>query len=714
MVGINSSSGRSARFGLLGTGNNKTASRVRRTVFAAASCVLTVAGCTPTTSRHLTEPTSTSEMMGQLDRVSQHLAEWGTASLSAPLPTRSNETFRFDLEVSDAELYSSKRTQGAALLAISQALKVGLGVSSSIAPVGPTTKPMPDVPQPSTPDAVGALRELANAFEDDLSLPPGYRARLAASDRAELGMHKFLSAPKGLTDGEEVLFVPFTVSCRPGWRTGGGDHIAQVDVRMSYVISDADGSREFEHGYEDAVYPRVISVYPAFVSQELDLQYSRRQLFALALQLAISGKIASAQGAIDFANRLEQDSRTATGLSQVVSYSNAGRHFGYEFRPAFSSLRDPSAKRSGPGYRLEATSFPAFALVSVNRTDFDQLLRGRAARLVRDDAVLGDAAKLQQLTSLGVDTSAASTLDEALDRVARPPTSPAERAQLDQSRDAARKLLDAELASINASIGKGDKATEEKIQVKLALLRRLVKVRSDVTHTWKPRTAAAVRVSEAQIQQLARILTNSEPLGFDPFTPEGQWVRKRREQLRAEMLNLSPLIEFRPFVELPEKTAFQVTDVQPRIGTTGRESAFVVTGTAFPADPKVSMVVGTTRTAATEVIRISPTRLVAIFPAFASPVSGATLEVSSASGQIAFTPPISVRASTASANVLEISVTRGTDPTFKIALPADVTPETLKALGEMLRGASSGVPGHGQAGQADVKIEVKATQPSPP
>lgn len=79
---------------------------------------LGIVGCATPTERRI------QRIADKMDQVSRHLEEWGTMSISGPLINQRGEDFRFDLPVSDRELYDTDRTEGAVSVREARAIDV--------------------------------------------------------------------------------------------------------------------------------------------------------------------------------------------------------------------------------------------------------------------------------------------------------------------------------------------------------------------------------------------------------------------------------------------------------------------------------------------------------------------------------------------------------------------------------------------------------------
>lgn len=316
------------------------------------------------------------EAARELDVAARYVEKWGSISISAPVVSVTGKEFRFDpAELTDDRMFENNRAlQGFSRSSLETAVDLGAGVKVEPqldAVPGPeegTETPEP-VEAPEPPDSAKSLLGSATEILTNPSTQPTFGTsqrqaiRQTASDRFELGLHKFLSNPADLPKDTRLVYLVLSVACQPGDLTQRG-YIGQVDVNV-----------EWDH-CEDKIAtnpPRIVAVYPSMDSQGLDLRTSRRELLAAAFSLAAAGKLVGASAFLNAASRSEFDAETFSSLTSVTSYSRGGQHFGFELRPAFFGKLDPDSMRARAGYRLEAVTFPVVVLMAVDRQAWDEL-----------------------------------------------------------------------------------------------------------------------------------------------------------------------------------------------------------------------------------------------------------------------------------------------------------------------------------------------------
>ena len=166
----------------------------------------------------------------------------------------------------------------------------------------------------------------------------------------------------------ELFFCPILVSVQPGTETRRG---YMADITLTVDLARAKGdSLEYLSDYFPHSSPpiQVSAVFPAVDSQILDLANSRRQLFTMAIQLALTGFGSEANAFIDYAKKLEQDAKTRTSLTVASSYTMGSTCFGFRVEPKFVASADPTRIETEPGEILESKTFPAMAIVLVHRS----------------------------------------------------------------------------------------------------------------------------------------------------------------------------------------------------------------------------------------------------------------------------------------------------------------------------------------------------------
>ncbi|MEO1129203.1 MAG: hypothetical protein AAFX05_05765 [Planctomycetota bacterium] len=290
----------------------------------------------------------------------------------APTTASDTETDTKDEEPEESEDESEKKTDADG--------------QDPVSPTRPTTN--------AALDKVGDFSPVQKLAEGPVEMNLRRRLRLTASDWAELGGHKFLlnATKRKLAGKYRIVYLPFTVSCQPGWRTSAG-YAGRIDASVMYTF----GGKPLTDDLFQSAHPMVVGVYPAVDSQELNLRHSAREMYALALSLKVIGLDVGADALKELATRQESDSETQTGLSVMTSYTNGGRNFGFEFRPSFQALVDPGKTKSKAGFELQATSIPALAIVAVYEPD----LQARPVFVMRSIVEeLGDPEKRRAIMGL--------------------------------------------------------------------------------------------------------------------------------------------------------------------------------------------------------------------------------------------------------------------------------------------------------------------------
>lgn len=265
--------------------------------------------------------------------------------------------------------------------AISSAIGL-LGVGAEIPePVLPEI-PEPNVtgPPPSGPpfsaDKRTALAAVGPTFSSGLTMPEGafqISARealmIASGDDITQSLLQWFTKPAGnKLRNYELFFCPMVVSVQPGFETRenyGVDITVNVDLARNVNGSDI---KFLSGSFPNSSPPiHVAGVFPVIDSQVLDLVNSRRQLFAMALQLSMLGFGSQADFFVDYAKKLETDARTATTLTAASAYTTGGSAFGFRIEPKLVASKDPTHLETRPGKILESRAFPAMAVILVDR-----------------------------------------------------------------------------------------------------------------------------------------------------------------------------------------------------------------------------------------------------------------------------------------------------------------------------------------------------------
>lgn len=314
---------------------------------------LIVSGCAST----IRETDSISERMrfaslliGECDA---HLAKWGSISMGGPLAASDGTHFKFELFMDPDVLYNSNRLEGYSSLQHASSFQGRAAISTN-----------------SNLVSRNEGDKASQAEEDSVERPgftPNQRRliRLTASDSFELGLHRLLSDPSAsLPKGYRAVFVVFTVSCQPGWKTSS-NYVGLINAQVEYLINGMPP--QDDAGFQ----PTVVAVYPAFDTQELMLDSLHKKLQELSLYITGSIGLVDFEGAAERLRRFASETQTSTGLTVATSYSNGGNHFGFEFRPALRARVDLTGSRSKThSWNLEAITIPCVALVLLNDSDW--------------------------------------------------------------------------------------------------------------------------------------------------------------------------------------------------------------------------------------------------------------------------------------------------------------------------------------------------------
>lgn len=339
----------------------------------------------------------------KLDDVAAAVDGFGTVAASEPLLVRDTGQFAIDVNRPVTDYIDAARTgvQGSARRSSERALDVSqkfqaradvtsvfnpLLAAGAAAPAPPTAPPAVDVTLPSDRPARGTLSSPTFTKPLDQVFPTGLSERQAllvgVNDKITEGILKFLVHPGTISSNKKVFVGLLQISCQPGWRTRKG-YVADVNIAFSYAkkadvpptpAAPGVGVKGTTNGsgfvsslaVPGRVQPFTVAAFPSLESQTLDLRNSVRSQIAFANQLALVLKAgaadAQAQQLIDFANRLENDFASRNPIPVLTSYSN-GASLGYQIRPSFQALAEPSSKDAGAGEILSPVSFPALFLL---------------------------------------------------------------------------------------------------------------------------------------------------------------------------------------------------------------------------------------------------------------------------------------------------------------------------------------------------------------
>lgn len=329
------------------------------------------------------------DISADLDKVSAHadsaaqfIDEWGTIHVSAPVIVGSDSNrFKFDLALSGKDLFEGAGVvEGSASQLFARSFRAGASVKveppipvplGEKPPKGEGDRTNADAPGNENKAAgdVGTLSAAPVASPTAGAVDQRKRLRIAASDSFEQSLHRFLSSPGDDLAGDvQIVYMPFMVSCQPGWRTRAG-YVGQVEARLSYA---------FDNEPDEALKPKVVALYPAIESQELDLRNAFRDLAAIGASLAFAGEYVGAKAFLEAAQKTESNAQTTSSFTTVTSFSASGESFGYEFAPSFRALTNPAKTKSNSGFLLEPTSFPAVAVVAINKNHRLQVAKKHA------------------------------------------------------------------------------------------------------------------------------------------------------------------------------------------------------------------------------------------------------------------------------------------------------------------------------------------------
>lgn len=315
----------------------------------------------------------------ELDRVARFADDWGSLSISAPVLCASSALFRFDPKIDDGALVAAN----AKLQASFQATQSGVTdtrVGGNVAPPLDSGKAGPSASVPASNTASDALALPALPAFSSSGLAPSEREviRQSASDRFEIGLHRtFAFAEDNIKGDGKFAYIAFNVTCQPGRKSRSG-YRGELDIQVDY---DTEAPATV-----DRVPPRVLAVYPAFDAQQTMLESARRQKDAFALNFLLQAKIFGAAAAAAWAQEQTRNGASMTALTTVTSYSRGGHHFGYEFDPSRVGL-DPSARgKADSAEHLESFTFPAVALVQLNKDDWKRAMTRHQKALEEDVA----------------------------------------------------------------------------------------------------------------------------------------------------------------------------------------------------------------------------------------------------------------------------------------------------------------------------------------
>ncbi|HUU85300.1 MAG TPA: IPT/TIG domain-containing protein [Phycisphaerae bacterium] len=179
----------------------------------------------------------------------------------------------------------------------------------------------------------------------------------------------FINPARNKQGDYELFFCPLIVSVQPGSRTRGG-YVADITVNVDLARQTPDGGLQFLSECFPYSSPpiQVAGVFPVIDSQVLDLVSSRRKLFATAFNLAMLGFGSQADAFVDYAKKIEHDAKTQSALTAASAYTVGSTAFGFRVEPKFFALKNPADLESKPGHRLESRTFPAMAIILVQRS----------------------------------------------------------------------------------------------------------------------------------------------------------------------------------------------------------------------------------------------------------------------------------------------------------------------------------------------------------
>jgi hypothetical protein len=172
-------------------------------------------------------------------------------------------------------------------------------------------------------------------------------------------------------------------------------HTPALDT-VARQVEPAPGAERFVRGQilRTSGVPLVCAISPMTEVQSLQLASALREQRAVALRiaLALSGMGAEPQAAVlkQYAERLESEVVTRTGLNTVGAYSHSGNSFGYQIGPSLMAETGGlwggvrglmvGRPRPGPGMLLQRQAFPVLVIVGMDDEDLTlraQLYDGR-------------------------------------------------------------------------------------------------------------------------------------------------------------------------------------------------------------------------------------------------------------------------------------------------------------------------------------------------
>lgn len=538
---------------------------------------------------------SLKEASRELDLVARYLEKWGSISISAPVASMTGKNFQFDPKLlADDELFKNNRLmQGFSRSSIESVFDVGAGVKlePQIDPVPEAeegTEPGPRVEPPAAPASAKAALGAATAIPGNPTLTPSFGAsqratiRQTASDRFELGLHKFLSNPTDLPRDCKLVYMVLNVACQPGELTQRG-YIGQVDVRVDWDSCESDSAL--------FIPPRVVAVYPSMDSQGLDLRTSRRELIAAAFNLAAAGKLVGAAAFLNAASRSETDAETMSSLTSVTSYSRGSQHFGFELGPAFFGKLDPASRRAEAGYRLEPVTFPVVVLLAMDARAAEQVNECVESRVRRIKRLFGswDYADDAELQLSVMDSDNRASMDPKVMAAQRQAVVNTDAAAISDA-IAKRQASPSEFEALTPEVQEAANTVEK-------YLDKRPKLNFVVTQSWRPMPGVAgVRhYLFGQDDVYAHAINADNRLhrlkSGDMIMSTTQWnIEQRAEALlnrsKAMLAQLHPAPLSLVLPELFAAQPLRVESISPAAGRVEQSNVYIIRGQGFTDSQK--------------------------------------------------------------------------------------------------------------------------------
>jgi hypothetical protein len=340
-----------------------------------------------------------------LDRLQQHLEEWGVITISDPLLLPVGDDFDLGTSFPTATDYinSESTSINAAATQVTQNIVVGqlsgseqLSGSSPKSTTSSANNGATSGSGTGQGDTGATLPKLnakdflaQQAFAAPGTLVPATTS-IARRDAVNNGIGDKLTElalrlqanPSKLKDGLKRYFLIFQVTCNPGWRTLKG-YMGDLQVQFEYARNDR-GVWMLSLSQGGRRQPHIIAALPLMDAQNIELRNSERDLQSLSLALSAAGPnalgSASGKALLDYIKSYQSDASSRQALPVVNSYSS-GTIFGFRFSPSFLALGNPAKKHSNSENQLVPTAFPVVLLIAINPSDLYSD-RGRYTNLV--------------------------------------------------------------------------------------------------------------------------------------------------------------------------------------------------------------------------------------------------------------------------------------------------------------------------------------------